>query len=227
MQGKQPNIKLGEKFNYLTIISDLGLVATGLQRQRKVLVKCDCGNTKEVIYRSLKNGKPFSCGCVNKEFHRIQFTKHSLHKHPLYTVWNNMKRRCVDHKKHNYPHYGGKGVSVCPEWLDFSVFYNWAINNGWQKGLQLDKDIKSKKLNLPPLLYSPDRCQFVTRKENQRNRSISKLFLYNGEYKTLPEWAEIFKMSYSQLEARIRRKGWNNGDVLFSDKYSKLKKIKK
>lgn len=91
--------------------------------------------------------------------------------HPLYDVWKGMKARCNNKNHKSYSRYGGKGVRVCEEWeLEFISFYNWALSNGYEPGMQIDKDIKGNGL-----LYSPDTCCWVTQRVNCQTRSNVKL----------------------------------------------------
>jgi len=107
--------------------------------------------------------------------------KHGLTgNHPLYSAWQNMKRRCDNPKTEQYKDYGGRGITVCKEWInDFMCFYNWAIRSGWGPGLTLDR--KNNDLN-----YAPENCRFVdriTQGRNQRTRitnSISRGIDING-----------------------------------------------
>lgn len=96
-------------------------------------------------------------------------------EHPLYAMYRSMYSRCYCLKTKSYPIYGGRGVTVCNEWLeDPDVYVEWGINNGWQPELQLDKDILSKKLGINPPQYSPETCMFVTRKVNVHNSTSVK-----------------------------------------------------
>jgi len=89
----------------------------------------------------------------------------SLITHPLYQVWAGIKDRCYNTNCKTFNRYGGRGVVICEEWKNnFKKFYDWAINNGWEQGLEIDKDVKAKELGIPPLLYSPEMCCFVTKK---------------------------------------------------------------
>ena len=97
--------------------------------------------------------------------------KHGLcGKHPLYNVWQNMKRRCDSPSLRQYKDYGGRGIFVCREWLhDFGAFFKWAISAGWGPGLTIDRRNNNGG-------YSPTNCRFVTRViqgRNQRHRSTS------------------------------------------------------
>lgn len=75
-----------------------------------------------------------------------------------------MIERCYDPYSLSYDNYGGRGVTVCDEWIeDKQEFIDWAIANGWKNELELDKDILGDGL-----LYSPTTCCWVTREVNQK-----------------------------------------------------------
>lgn len=87
-------------------------------------------------------------------------------KHPLYIVWNSMMKRCENSNDVNYNRYGGRGINVCKSWADNAgTFSEWALNNGWIKGLHLDRIDNDKG-------YCPENCRFVTCKENQKNKPL-------------------------------------------------------
>lgn len=134
---------------------------------------CDCGKEhvargNVVKHQSKKgiNNLP-SCGCVelaNKTKHGFRTAKNT---HPAYRAYRGMMTRCYDKNDSSYQWYGAVGVTVCEEWLNKpEVFVTWAIENGWQKGLHIDKDILCEKLNIFPHIYSPKTCQWVTPKVN-------------------------------------------------------------
>jgi hypothetical protein len=81
----------------------------------------------------------------------------------LYSVWKSMRQRCSDGGN---KYYAGKGVRVCPEWLDFWAFKDWAFTNGYLVGLSIERKNTSEG-------YSPENCEWVTRGENSR-RAISR-----------------------------------------------------
>lgn len=85
---------------------------------------------------------------------------------PLYAVWCGIKSRCYNPNTANYKYYGAKGIVMCDEWKnDFKAFYNWAIDNGWQLGLTIDRH-PNQKGN-----YEPSNCRIATMKEQSANRS--------------------------------------------------------
>jgi hypothetical protein len=109
--------------------------------------------------------------------------------------------------------YGGKGVRMCDEWLnDFLKFQEWAIANGWEKGLQVDKDIKAKALGVEPLLYSPEFCSIVNGVDNMNSTSANFVINHNGESKTLAQWARAIGMNRATIRQRLRS-GWDTEDA--------------
>lgn len=189
----------GERYGMFTVIKRIG-------RKKKhtiVLAKCDCGNEKEVRMDSIRSGLIRSCGCA-----RVGTPTHQLCKHPLYKIYYTLRHRCYSVNSNSYKDYGGRGVTVCKEWMDdFVSFYNWAISSGWKKGLQIDKDIKYKEKHgtLTGMIYSPEYCCFVTQTINLRNTRANVYIEYKGQNKTIPEWAEIFKIPYQILRQRLNR----------------------
>jgi hypothetical protein len=96
-------------------------------------------------------------------------------EHPIYKIYRGMISRCMQPTSKSYHRYGGRGVTICKEWLtNKDTFVEWCLNNGWEPGLQLDKDILSKKLGIDPPIYSPQTCMFVTKKVNIHNSSSLK-----------------------------------------------------
>jgi hypothetical protein len=87
----------------------------------------------------------------------------------LYNRWFGMIDRCYNEKSNSYPSYGAVGVTVCDEWRnDKNTFFEWAKKNGYQKDLDLDKDIKSRKLGIYPPIYSPETCMFIPSRTNSK-----------------------------------------------------------
>jgi len=146
----------------LTAISFNGIHITAKgQKVKLVNVKCSCGKKCVKRQPDILCGHTLSCGCYEEEVLLKRNTKYSHNIPKLYHCWNDMMRRCYDQKSTGYLYYGGRGVSVCEDWHDYQKFLDWALMNGWEEGLQLDKDKKGDGL-----LYCPDFCCFLTPKEN-------------------------------------------------------------
>ena len=91
-------------------------------------------------------------------------TKHGKSKHPLHRVWSGAKSRCYNKKDYHFKWYGALGIIMCEEWKnDFKAFYDFAIANGWEKGLEIDRRDNDGN-------YEPLNIRFVTHKENSNNR---------------------------------------------------------
>lgn len=126
---------------------------------------------------------------------------HGQTGHPLYNTWRGMIGRCDRETDRWYRNYGGRGISVCPEWYDFRVFFEWALKNGWAAGLQLDRKENNKN-------YCPDNCRFVTRIENMRNCRSNRLLTFEGRTLPVAAWAEQYDINAGTIRSRLRR-GWS------------------
>lgn len=172
----------------------------------RALYRCECGVIKEINMRKVKELRTLSCGCLVGSYSKT----HGYSKHPLYTIFKSMVARCYNKNSPAYEDYGGRGVVICDEWLsDYSLFVKWGINNGWIKGLDIDKDIKAKELGVYGVLYSPERCQFVKRKTNCNARRSNVLIKYKGQEKNISQWSEELGISQSLIRSRIKKLGWD------------------
>lgn len=174
---------------------------------------CSCGCIKVTLMGKVKTGATLSCGCYRKTLGEKMVANsitHGLSNHPLYLVYHNIIRRCYDTTVINYERYGGKGVMVCQEWRSsYKSFYDWAIENGWRKGLHIDKDIKGNGL-----LYSPETCCIVTPKENMNKHSKNIILDYNGQKYTVSQLAEMYKMNHKVLYDRVKKQNMSVDDAL-------------
>ena len=128
--------------------------------------------------------------------------RHGLSYTPIYAVWLEMKRRCLNKNNHKYSSYGGRGISICSEWVSsFISFYNWSVNNGWQQGLQIDRINNNGN-------YEPSNCRWATQKEQARNKRSNIVIEYNNQSLPLCDWCEKLGLYYKTINKRISRMGW-------------------
>jgi len=173
-------------------------------KRRFAAFRCVCGNKFISQIYKVKTCETRSCGCLHKKATSAANSRHKLKGHKLYGVWSSMKSRCYTPSVTQYKDYGGRGVTVCEEWRDdFMSFFRWAIANGWEEGLQLDKDLKGDGL-----IYSPSTCMFITPKSNSNKRRTSRLITHNNQTKTVSQWADDLNISLKNLYQRLSR-GWS------------------
>lgn len=198
---------VGKRFGMLVVIEKM----PNKNNKSVFKCKCDCGQEKTHYGCEINYGNYKSCGC-----NRTPQTTKKYREHPLYDVWKGMKARCNDKRHQSYSRYGGKGVKVCQKWSSyFTMFYSWCLSNNWQEGLQIDKDLIPKKLGIPALLYSPEMCTIVTRLENMRANSHTKLDkikatqIFNSKEATV-KLASLYKVSTSTIYRIKNKEIWVN-----------------
>lgn len=147
---------VGKTFGRLTVISEHHSDGKHLYW----LCQCSCGKETVISGDSLKQGFTKSCGCLNSELTSQRNTIHGKSKERLYCIWRNMKYRCFNSHAVNFHSYGERGITVCDEWKnDFQVFYDWAMSNGYQDDLTIDRINNDGN-------YEPSNCQWITLSEN-------------------------------------------------------------
>ena len=120
---------------------------------------------------------------------------------PLFSVWRNMKVRCLLPTNSNYPLYGGRGITIDPRWLVFKDFQQDMLNT-YKPGLKLDRIDNDKG-------YSKDNCKWSTDKEQANNRRSSRFVEYRGMRKTLAQWIDTLHLKSSTIRQRIYVYGWS------------------
>ena len=168
---------------------------------------CECGKVVIVSYANLMRGTTKSCGCLNKELILKRNLIHGKTNTRLYRIWENMRTRCYNSKTINFHLYGGREIKVCEEWKnDFLAFYNWSMNNGYKKGLSIDRIDNDGN-------YEPKNCRWATEKQQSRNTRTNRLIKIKGEIHCFSEWVEKLKLTQSALRYRIN-KNWSEERIL-------------
>lgn len=203
----------GQKFGRLAV---LGFDKKDDFRQYMWLCKCDCGNVVSVRGYSLRSGNTQSCGCLQKDTNLELRQTHGMTKTRIYNTWKGMRQRCSSPSTSCYRYYGGRGITVCDEWQNFEPFYQWAISNGYANNLTIDRiDVNGN--------YEPSNCRWITLKEQQKNTRRNHLITFNGETKTLNEWAEQLGISHTTLLDRLNYPNWSIEEALTIPKGGKQK----
>jgi len=182
----------GLKFGRLTVVK---FAESDNHRRAIWLCSCTCGNNSLVAGANLRVGYTKSCGCLKEELN-TGLTLQNGKPSRLYRIWSTMKQRCLNsnHPKHDC--YGGRGIKIYAEWMEFKAFHDWAMSNGYQDNLTIDRINNDGH-------YGPDNCRWATLKEQARNRRDNRNIVYQGDTKTMTEWSEILGMNYNTLRSRI------------------------
>ena len=189
----------GLTFGYLHVIERAPSKQSGGKPVTSWKCKCQCGKMTIVSSSSLQRGTTVSCGCKKR--------KHGFaNRERLYDIWKNMRRRCYDLGNKRYAQYGGRGIGICEEWSEYSKFRQWALSNGYQPDLTIDRIDNNKS-------YSPENCRWATSKEQENNMSRNRILTYNGVSHTMSEWADILGLSYGAINHRVQR-NWSMGRIV-------------
>ena len=204
---KLPKNIEGMKFNRLKIIKFAGI----RNRHKMYLCKCDCGKEVEVSLSNLKSGAVKSCGCLWDEYKQIGNVIHGLGKTRLCSIYHGIKVRCYRKTSVEYERYGGRGITMCDEWLDKNNgllnFYNWAMANGYADNLTIDRIDNNGN-------YEPSNCRWATNLQQQNNTRLNHKYEYNGGYLTAPELSRLSGINLSTLRHRLRK--YNNAYIALS-----------
>lgn len=161
------------------------------------IFRCECGKEFEAPSVSVRRGQIKSCGCVNRREIKEKATIHGYYKHPIYSALTHMKQRCYNPKCREYERYGGRGITVCDEWLENPInFINWSFTNGWEKGLTIDRIDNDGN-------YTPENCRWTTWKVNESNTVRNRYVIYQDEEITISEFARRIGRSPSFVRYRL------------------------
>lgn len=173
------------------------------------LCECSCPEHTKVIVSSsdLRRGHTKSCGCLSRETRKQKATRHGWYGTKCYTIYFGMKTRCQNPKNQKYYRYGGRGITVYPEWLDkengFMNFYNYVskLPHFGEKGYTLNRIDNDGNYEPGNVEWSDD----VTQANNRRNNHY---ITFNGERKTMKQWARELRINYNTLRSRINELNW-------------------
>ncbi len=202
----------GQKFGRLHVTGLDGKRTYGGRERYFWSCVCSCGKTVSVCSEHLTRGAVRSCGCLQQENSVVQGKNrgtHHLGDSKIYTVWQGMKDRCYNPNNKRYKHYGGRGISVYPAWIDdFQAFYNYVsqLEHFGEDGYTLDRIDTNGN-------YEPGNLRWATKSEQARNKRNNVWVEYNSERMTLAEAAERSGVPYYILQNR-RRVG-DTGERLF------------
>lgn len=188
----------GKRFGRLVVIRRLD--------KNYWLCKCDCGNQKEILGSNLRTGHSTSCGCYQKEVRAKNQYSHGYRHSRIYGVYGKIKGRCCNPNNPSYERYGGRGITMCDEWMNNpKAFCEWAYEHGYKEDAKYGECTIDRIDNNKG--YSPDNCRIANEKVQANNRRSNLLIEHNGETKTLAEWRDFFGMTQSKAHYHLVEKG--------------------
>lgn len=199
---------IGKRFGRLLVLSELP------ERKNKLILwkcLCDCGKTLNVFGINLTRCHTASCGCLQKEQARERVFSHGMIQTRQYKIWAGMKNRCQNPKNSSYELYGEKGIALCGRWQKFENFWE-DMKDGYADNLSIDRVDNDKG-------YYKENCRWATQKQQQNNRGNNHLVSFNGETKTLKQWAESIGINYRILSNRINTYNWSIEKALTTPKF--------
>ena len=136
----------------------------------------------------------------------------------LWGIWHGMKKRCLCTSEPRYKDYGGRGITVCSEWLNgFDAFADWAKANGYADDLTIErKDVDGN--------YCPENCEWITLEAQAVNRRNNKRVTYRGETKPLVLWCDELGLKYDPIHGRLER-GWTVEDAFEKPLFDQTKSV--
>jgi hypothetical protein len=117
-----------------------------------------------------------------------------------------MQWRCSNPNSPDYKNYGGRGIKVSREWDTYEKFKAWALSNGYRDDLTIDRiDVNGD--------YEPSNCRWITLEQQQSNRRDSVFIMFNGEQKTVSQWARIIGVNPNKIYY-LKRKGISDDEIM-------------
>lgn len=211
----------GNKYGRWTVLNVFRREGAGRVRW---LCRCECGVEKSLIVSEIKRGRSQSCGCLSKgrppEYYREHCTTHGNTgtgwRTPEYASWNGLTQRCLNPKNPRYPSYGGRGITVCREWVDsFEAFLR-------DMGPRPSLDHSIDRFPNNNGNYEPGNCRWATRSQQQLNRRNNHRLAFNGESLTIVEWARKMGVPKERIASRLRY-GWSTEKTLSAPSQFKAK----
>jgi hypothetical protein len=186
---------IGKQFGKLLVVKRGSII----QSRTRWECICDCGKTCYATGHSLNSGNKKSCGCIR------WLPKHGMHNTKIYRCWNDIQQRCYNTNNPRYKDYGGRGITVYSLWRrrfeNFHEYLKLSIGEPPTPKHSLDRIDNNKG-------YEPGNVKWSTPKEQQSNMRNNQLLEFQGQTKTMSQWAEIFNIKYCTLRTRILRGNW-------------------
>lgn len=194
-------VAAGTRFGRLVVMA----IAPSRNEEGYFLCQCDCGTSTEVRWQNLRRGMTQSCGCLKRERLAAEMAKRkarAVSHLPEFKAWIAMRDRCTRAKNPEFHNYGGRGITVCDEWMhSFSAFF---AHMGYRPSERhsLDRiDVNGH--------YAPGNVRWATTTVQAANKRRVRILLFRGESLPLNVWAKRSGIQQGTLQRRIAELGWD------------------
>ena len=200
---RRHKIQVGSIFGKWTVVGDVFYNG----KCSACRCKCLCGFEADIPCNRLLHGRSLSCQSCS----RSSNVTHGKSDTPEYYVWKNMVRRCSDVGCNDtgYKNYGGRGISVCDEWIGLGGFERFIAHVGPRPSNKMSIERINNNGN-----YEPGNVRWSTIKEQARNTSRNRTITIGSKTKCISEWAELSPVDRNVIYKRIDR-GWSVEDAVF------------
>ncbi len=178
-----------ELTTHLTIIGK----AKHINGKPAVKCRCDCGSVVVLLERRVRTGKRRTCGC--------KMRTHGLTGTPEFNAYRSMVDRCANRKHKHYGRYGGRGISVCQEWLDDPRKFVEHIGPKPSKRHTVDRINNEGD-------YEPGNVRWASEHEQKRNTSRNRWIEAFGRRMVITDWSNETGLDPHLIRYRIETLGW-------------------
>lgn len=182
------------------------------ERRSVAVFQCECGVRFITPLTRVNTGKTTSCGCVSRSRFaqwsksKPVVVKHGMHGTPTYKSWEKMKDRCLNPKHKKFGRYGGRGITVCDEWMTFAAFFRDMGER--PDGTTIDRIDVNKG-------YYKENCRWASKDQQSRNRTNSVYLEIDGVTKNLCDWAKVPQAASAVVIRYRMRRGWAHKEAVF------------
>ena len=184
----------GKKYNLLTVLD----VFKDEKRSNKAICLCECGNKKELYLDNIvptgNKRVTKSCGCLRAS---NTWSNKKIHNWKIYNIWRGFRARCNQKSHISYKWYGARGIDYYSMWDDYETFRDWALENGYENGLSIERVDVNKG-------YYPDNVIFIPLQDQAKNTRCTTVTI-GGITKTRKEWCDIIGIGKAGLRYRLRQ----------------------
>ncbi len=199
----EPQDLTGQTFHSLRVV---GLSSKRSGNSRCWRCICVCGAETAVPGYDLKSGNSKSCGCLRSRLLADRKRTHGMSGSPEYNAWANMIARCYNPKTVTYPHYGGRGITICQPWRESFAAFLADMGKRPGPGYSIERKKNGEG-------YNPQNCCWATRVTQANNSRKNRFITHDNRTLTVAQWSAETGISYAVLYQRFRH-GWPAVEII-------------